>query len=488
VRNEGSNHRHDVLLGGRWSSSTSGERIDAVSAATEEVVGSVPCAGQHEVDAAVDLARRSFEDGTWRSTSLVERSAAVLALADALATRAERTAQFASIENGTPWSASLPMNGHGPSVLVRSLVEQASSLELRTTRRGLVREGTIVREPVGVVAAIVPWNGPVNLTLGKIVPALLAGCPVIIKAAPETPLTSYSLADALAEIGLPTGTVSLLVGGPEAGRALVEHDGVDKVAFTGSTATGRWIMERCATRIRRVTMELGGKSAAVLLDDVDLDTVLPQLLPRMTLLNGQACIALTRIVVPRARHDEVVDGLTDRLRALQIGDPLVPGTDIGPLVSQRQRDRVEGYIAAGRRSDASLVLGGGRPEACPKGWFVEPTLFAGVDNAAVIAQEEIFGPVWCVIPHDGDDDAIRIANDSPYGLAGAIFSGDRARGLALADRLRAGVVGVNGWSSDPGHPFGGFKQSGLGREGGIEGFDPYLETKVIVDHSEFEGS
>jgi len=351
--------------------------------------------------------------------------------------------------------------------------------ELRPGRPG-VAGGAIVRHaPAGVVAGIVPWNGPVMQILMKMAPALVSGCTLVIKPSPETPLSSYAIARAVDEADLPPGVVSIVPGGREAGSHLVSHPAVDRVSFTGSTAAGKQIAAACAPAVRRVSLELGGKSAAILLDDLDLDRAIPTVVNAGMFFNGEACSALTRVLVSRRRHDEVVDRLTHEVTGLTIGDPLDPDTFFGPLVSERQRERVEHYVATGRDEGAVVAYGGGRPAGLDVGWYVEPTIFTNVKNSMRIAQEEVFGPVLVVIPFDDVDDAVRITNESELGLAGGVFADDDRQALEVARRLRTGHVGINGLGMDWVFPFGGFKQSGLGREMGIEGLELYCELQCI---------
>ncbi len=476
-------HREHVFIGGEWSTPASDGVIDAVNASTEEHIGWVPRATVGDVDRAVRAARSAFDDGSWASWPVEARVERIRALLAALESRADIIARLVSMENGQPIVRAPMVQVYGPIAAAREMLDVVAELRLVERREGVRVPGTLYRRPVGVVGAIIPWNAPLFLTLLKIVPALTVGCTVVVKAAPETPLDAYQLADACAEAGFPPGVVSVLVGDRDAGRALVEHPGVDKIAFTGSTATGRWIMGRLAERIGRVTLELGGKSAAVVLDDVDLDAVLQTLSDRMTMLSGQICVSLSRILVPRGRHDEIAQALADTIASQKVGDPLDPDTVMGPLVSARHRERVQGYIDLGRAEGARPILGGsGRPPAgLDRGWYVEPTLYADVGNHFRIAQEEIFGPVWCVIPYDDDDQAVRLANDSIYGLAGAVFTSDLERGRRLAAGIMAGTVGINGWTNDPRFPVGGFKQSGLGREQDLDGYAGYLETQVVLE-------
>jgi aldehyde dehydrogenase (NAD+) len=335
------------------------------------------------------------------------------------------------------------------------------------------------REPVGVVAAIVPWNYPQALAAFKLAPALAAGCTVVLKAAPETALDALVFAEAARECGMPPGVLNVVPGGVEAGKHLVSHPGVDKVSFTGSTVAGRIIAEVCGRLLRPVTLELGGKSAAIILDDADLDATLRGLRSVSFVNNGQTCYLGSRILAPRSRYAEVIDALVTLVDGFTVGDPLDGATDIGPVVTARQRDRVLGYIEAGNDSGARLVAGGGIPKDQPRGWFVSPTVFADVDNSDRIAQEEIFGPVLAVIAYDDDADAIALANDSQFGLAGTVWSTDTDRATDVARAVKTGTIGVNGYQLDMGAPFGGVKASGLGRELGPEGLEEFFDLKSI---------
>jgi betaine-aldehyde dehydrogenase len=338
------------------------------------------------------------------------------------------------------------------------------------------------RAPVGVVAAVVPWNVPLFVSVLKLGPALAAGCTTVLKLAPETPLDGYMLAEAIEEAQLPPGVINVLCAGRENSEYLVRHPSIDKVSFTGSTVTGGKIGAICGEQIKRCTLELGGKSAAILLEDVAVDgAMLMQLLGAALMNNGQACGAQTRILAPRTRYQEIVDALAGAVGGMKLGDALDPATNIGPVVSARQRDRIKGYLDAGKAAGAKAVVGGGLPKSLPKGWFIEPTVFANVDNKMKIAQEEIFGPVLAVIPYGSEEEAVSIANDSQYGLCGSVWTPDIERGAKVAARVRTGCVAVNsGMIVDLKSPFGGFKKSGLGRELGPEGLAAYTEYQSII--------
>jgi acyl-CoA reductase-like NAD-dependent aldehyde dehydrogenase len=387
-----------------------------------------------------------------------------------------------SSQNGMPITIARMLETGYPSAVLRYYAGLARATELTETRAGLLGGAVEVRKiPVGVVAAVVPWNYPQVLSTFKIAPAMAAGCTVVLKPSPEAVLDSFVVAEAAEAAGVPAGVLNIVPGGREAGAHLVSHPGVDKVAFTGSTPAGRAIAEVCGRLLRPVTLELGGKSAGIVLDDAVLDpaSIGEELVRASFTNNGQTCFLSTRILAPRSRYTEVVDLLTDLARTLPVGDALDESTLIGPMVSPQQRDRVEGYIAKGRAEGARLTTGGGRPAGLDRGYFVEPTIFADVDNRSVIAQEEIFGPVLTVIGYDDVDDAVRIANDSDFGLGGTVWTADPERGAAVARRVNTGTIGVNRYLPDPVGPFGGVKGSGLGRELGPEGLQAYLHTQSL---------
>ncbi|KAF0960749.1 aldehyde dehydrogenase [Rhodococcus sp. T7] len=471
--------RDALFIGGRWVAPQEGAAADVVEAATEKVLGRSALASAADIDAAVAAARDALR-GPWGKLDNRARADLLDVFASALKKRGRDTATLVTRENGMPISLSAGVNGFGPAAMIRyyaALVRDAASEDVRPSAFG--GRTVIRREPVGVVAAITPWNYPQPLAAMKIAPALAAGCTVVLKAAPETALDAFAFADAAEEAGLPPGVLNIVPAGREASAYLVQHPGVDKVAFTGSTAAGRAIGEVCGRLLRPVTLELGGKSAAIVAADADLSVFAANLAEVSLVNNGQTCHASTRILAPRARYDEVVEAVTETVRGLVVGDPLDKSTAIGPLVSAAQRERVLGYIEDGRSAGYRITTGGGVPDSQPLGWFVEPTVFVDVDNSARIAQEEIFGPVLTITPYTDEDEAVAIANDSEYGLGGTVWTADEEHGFALASRIHSGTVGVNHYALDLDAPFGGVKSSGLGRELGPEGLNPYFATKSV---------
>ncbi|WP_157108340.1 aldehyde dehydrogenase [Aldersonia kunmingensis] len=470
--------RRTLFIDGEWAAPTSDSTYDVIEAATEKVLGTSALAENADVDAAVAAARRALT--SWRGLGAAERADHLDRLAAALKARAKQTAVLTSRENGMPVALSVGVNGYAPAMMLKYYADLVRQQQTDDVRPSALGGRTVVRrEPVGVVAAITPWNYPQSLAAMKIAPALAAGCTVVLKPAPETALDAFVFADAAIEAGLPPGVLNVVPAGREVSAYLVEHPGIDKVAFTGSTPAGRAIGAACGRLLRPATLELGGKSAAIVAADADLDVFAANLLEVSLVNNGQTCHASTRILAPRSRYSEVVAAVTETVRALQIGDPLDKATQIGPLVSAAQRDRVLGYIASGRSEGYRVTAGGGTPADRSVGWFVAPTVFEGVDNAARIAQEEIFGPVLTITPYGDEDEAIAIANDSEYGLGGTVWTTDEERGLAIADRIHSGTVGVNHYLLDFAAPFGGVKASGLGRELGPEGLAPYYNAKSV---------
>ncbi|HWP66757.1 MAG TPA: aldehyde dehydrogenase [Candidatus Limnocylindria bacterium] len=468
-----------LFIGGDWVAPATGATIDVVSPATEEVIARVPEAREADVDRAVAAARRAFDAGPWPRTPAAERADVMAALNAKLKERSDELATTITNEMGSPLLFSQLGQVMAATLVLDYYTNLARTYAFEEVRPGMLGPALVRREPVGVVAAIVPWNVPLFVTMLKLAPAMAAGATVVLKPAPETPLDAFILAEAAVAAGVPAGVLNVVPTGREVGEHLVRHPGVDKVAFTGSTAAGRRIAAICGEQLKRLTLELGGKSAAIILDDADLATTIPGLLPGCIMNNGQACVAQTRILVSRRRYDEVTAALVDAVRALPVGDPLDMNTMVGPLVAARQRDRVEGYIKIGREEGARIACGGGRPKSQRRGWYVEPTVFVDVDNRMRIAQEEIFGPVLSVIPYDDERDAVRIANDSEYGLCGSVWTTDVAHGVDVARQVRTGTYNVNGFTMEFSAPFGGFKASGIGRELGPEGLAAYLEPKTI---------
>jgi aldehyde dehydrogenase (NAD+) len=474
------NHADRFFVDGRWIDPSTSKKIDVINSGTEELFVSVAEAQEDDVNRAVAAARQAFDRGPWPRLTHAERAQYLRALADALEERADDTALTWTVESGFLHSHA-KMAGKYLGATYRwyaDLADTYSFVEQRQTNAAEV--GLLVREPVGVVAAIIPWNGPPSTIAYKIAPALLAGCTVIVKPAPEAPSAAYILAEACEKIGLPPGVVNFITAEREVSELLARHPGVDKVTFTGSTAAGKRIAVACGERIARCTLELGGKSAAVILDDYDVATAAQTIARLAPVMAGQVCSSLTRIVVTKDRHDALVDALSSAFGATRVGDPFDAETQMGPLAMKRQRDRIEGYIAKGKAEGATLATGGGRPKHMNRGYYIEPTVFGNVDNHSTIAREEIFGPVLSVIPADSEAHAIEIANDTIYGLNASVFTNDIDRAYAAARELRTGNVGHNALRWDQNIVFGGFKQSGIGREGGTEGLLPFLEAKLVL--------
>ncbi|MET9215670.1 MULTISPECIES: aldehyde dehydrogenase [unclassified Nocardia] len=466
-----------LFIGGAWVAPATDRTFEVVSPATEEVLARVADGAEADIDAAVAAARAAFDRGAWPRLELAQRIAVLTRVSEGLAARQDEVARLISAEMGCPITLSTRMQSMGTRMLLDAFLELAPRYQWSDVRRSVTGNALVTREPVGVVAAIVPWNAPLQIAIIKLAPALLAGCTVVLKPSPETALSAYLLAEIFEQAGLPAGVLNVVVAGREVSEHLVRHPGIDKVSFTGSTAAGRRIAAICGEDLRRVTLELGGKSAAVLLDDADLDAAVPVIRALSLRNSGQVCSNKTRIVVARSLRDDLYDRLRDMIGSMPVGDPFDPATEVGPLVSRAQRDRVEGYIAAARDAGTQVLAGGGRPEGLDRGWFVQPTIFADVDPNARIAQEEVFGPVLTVHTFDTEAEAIEIANNSNYGLNGSVFAADPARALAVARHIRTGTVELNGTPAGFFAPIGGFKNSGIGREAGIEGFDAYVELK-----------
>lgn len=477
-----SNHIEGHFIAGTWRAPAAGatDRFEVIGAATEQLLATAPAAGPDDVNAAVHSAREAFDDPAgWANWVPAQRNEALNRFADGLRERSQDLVHAVSSQNGMPVSIGASSEGVVGPTLLGYYGHVAAASPTEEVRGRLGGGTTIVRKsPVGVVAMIVPWNFPVSLAFFKLAPALAAGCTVVWKPSPETVLDAIVVAEEIERAGIPDGVVNIVFGGRDTGQTLVEHPGVDKVAFTGSTAAGQAIAETCGRLLRPVSLELGGKSAAVILDDANLADRVSDLFQATLLNNGQTCYLGTRILAPRSRYSEIVDLFAGLAAGLRIGDPLDPETQIGPLATRTQRERVEGYIADARATGSRLVAGGGRPDI-DRGWFVEPTVFADVDPATRVAREEVFGPVLAITPYDGDDEAVALANDSRFGLAGSVWSQDDARALAVARRIHTGALGINGFRLDVGAPFGGRKDSGLGYELGPEGLAAYQDLSSI---------
>ncbi len=466
-----------LFIGGEWVAPASTSVIEVHNPATEELIGTVLEGNEADMDRAIDAARNAFDHGPWPTMPAADRADAMQRLLDLFNAKANDLAEIVTAENGSPILFSHFGQVGATGMVLEYFVNLTRTFAFEEVRPGFMGPALVRREPVGVCAGIIPWNVPLFITMLKMGPALASGSTIVVKPAPETPISSFVLAELIAEAGFPPGVVNIVPAGREAGEHLVTAPGVDKVSFTGSTAAGRRIGALCGERLRRCTLELGGKSAAIILDDANLEEVVPALLPNAIMNNGQACVAQTRILASRARYAEIADAFTEATAALVTGDPTSFDTAVGPLVAERQRDRVEGYIAKGLAEGARITTGGGRPDG--PGWFVQPTLFVDVDNNMTIAQEEIFGPVISLIAYDDVADALRIANDSDYGLSGSVYSADVEAGIDVARGVRTGTYTVNGFGMEWSAPFGGFKNSGVGRELGPEGLSAYLEAKTI---------
>jgi betaine-aldehyde dehydrogenase len=469
--------RDRLPIGGEWVEPADGRLVDVINPSTEEPIGRAALGGPADIDRAVRAARAAFDAGPWADSTAQERAAIMTRAGALIAARADEFARLITLEVGSP-QAIATVQPPVCQVFLDWHAAQAATFPWEEEREGVVGPLLVRRQPAGVVGAIVPWNFPLGLSFPKLAPALLTGCTVVLKPPEETPLFGFLLAEVFEEAGLPPGVLNVVAADRQASEALVVHPLVDKISFTGSTRAGRRIASLCGEQIKRCSLELGGKSAAIVLPGADLDTVIPALAPSTMTNNGQTCMNQTRVLAHSEHYADVVDALREAIGAFRIGDPADPGVDVGPLISDVQRERVEGYIAKGRDQGARLVLGGGRPDH-DRGYFVEPTIFADVDNAMAIAQEEVFGPVVAVIPYDDEDHAVAIANDSDYGLSGSVWGPDAEHAKDVARRIRSGNVAINQHTLDLGGPFGGFKRSGIGREYGLEGIDEYVEVQSI---------
>ena len=469
-------HYRELYIHGGWQPQAGSGSIDVLSASTEEVIGSIPEGTPADVEAAARAARAAFDDG-WSQTTVAERADWLRKLSGALKERSEAIAKTIAQEVGSPITMATNVQAGLPVMVTASYAQLITEIKLEQE----IGNSLVVREPYGVVGAITPWNYPLHQIMAKVAPALAAGCTVVLKPSEVAPLNAFLLADACQSINLPAGVLNIVTGcGPVVGEAIAAHPLVDMISFTGSVRAGKRVGALAGEGIRKVTLELGGKSAFVVLDDAPFDKAIPAGARNAMLNSGQTCSAWTRMVVPRSRYQEALDLAAQAIGSLKVGDPMDTGTRLGPLISETQRQRVEGYIAKGKQEGARVVLGGGRPAGFSKGYYVEPTIFADVQSKMTIAQEEIFGPVLSVLPYDTEEEAIRIANDTIYGLAGGVWSGDTDRAMRVARRIRTGQVDVNGGKYNPLAPFGGYKHSGIGRELGMYGLEEYFQIKSIA--------
>ena len=467
--------RDKLYIGGDWVEPSGAERIEVVNPATEEVIGHVPSGTTEDVDRAVAAARAAFE--SWSQTSREERAGYLGAIASGMQERAQEIVTTIASELGMPLALSQAIQLGLPLNAFAQMPQWMEGVEWEQT----IGNSLIVREPVGVVGAITPWNYPLHQIAGKLAPALAAGCTVVLKPASQTPLCTFILAEIMDAAGLPAGVFNLVTGpGRAIGERLASHPDVDMVSFTGSTAVGRRIAELAAQTVKPTAMELGGKSPNVVLDDADLERAIPDAVAKCFLNSGQTCSALTRLIVPREKLEQVEQIAKAAAESFTPGDPFERSTRLGPLVSEEQQQTVKEYIRKGIDEGAKLVTGGLEPpEGLEHGYFVRPTVFSEVRNDMTIAQEEIFGPVLSIIPYDDEDEAVRIANDSMYGLAGGVWSGDEERAKRVARQIRTGQVEINGGAFNPAAPFGGYKQSGYGRENGPLSIEDFLQVKAM---------
>jgi acyl-CoA reductase-like NAD-dependent aldehyde dehydrogenase len=467
--------RDKLYIGGAWIPSTGSDTIEVVNSATEEIIGTIPAGTPQDVDRAVRAAAEAFP--VWSATSVDERAKVLARVQESLTARTPEIATLISQEVGMPFTLSNLIQVGLPVMSFATASQMATEFPFEEE----MGNSLIVREPVGVVGCITPWNYPLHQIAAKVAPALAAGCTVVLKPSEVAPLNSFILAEIFDEIGLPPGVFNLVTGvGPIVGEAIASHPLVDMVSFTGSTRAGKRVMELASQGVKKVALELGGKSANVLIEDADFESAVPAGVAACYINSGQTCSALTRMLVPRSRLAEAERLAVETAETYKPGDPFDAETRLGPLVSATQHERVRGYINKGVDEGAKLLTGGAEaPEGLEQGYFVRPTVFSDVRRDMTIAQEEIFGPVLSIIPYDTEEEAIAIANDTVYGLAGGVWAGDKAHAEQVARRLRTGQVEVNGGGFNPLAPFGGYKQSGIGRELGRYGLEEYLEVKAL---------
>jgi acyl-CoA reductase-like NAD-dependent aldehyde dehydrogenase len=489
------------FIDGAWRAAQSNDRFEIISPRSEQVIGHVPAASKADIDAAVGAARRAFDEGEWPRLTPAARADYLTRMADAVAKRQDELAELITEELGCTLFLSQVYQVVSPVMSLNYNAEIGRSLETAEVRISdlgplaasseggsiipMAGASLVLQEPVGVVAAFPAYNFAFPAVPQKVAPALIAGCTAVVKVTEPNPLATFIYGEICEEVGLPPGVINIVAArGPES-EYLVRHPGVDMVSFTGSVQTGARIAAACGELIRPCVLELGGKSAAIVLEDARIEDVLPVLVGASAGTNsGQSCVALTRLLVPASRYDEYAEALVEGYRSLKIGDPMEADTVLGPLVTERQRDHVEEYVELARKEGATIATGGRRPAGLDRGWYFEPTLITDADNSMQVSREEIFGPVASLIPHNGEEDAVRIANDSELGLSGAVFTADDSHGFEIARRVRAGTFSVNTFAADLGSHFGGFKKSGIGREHGPTAYKEFLHTKTIsVDPS-----
>ena len=465
-------------IDGCWRAPDTSEQITLRSPVTEEVTAQVPAGSPTDMSVAVRSARSAFDHGEWPRLSVAQRAAYLTRIAHEVRRRQGIFERLWTGQVGAPvwFTEAFTALAAAYFDYYAQLASTFAFEEERPVRGG---QAKVIREPVGVCALIIPWNAPLILLCQKLAPALLAGCTVVVKPSPETPLDAMLVAECVESAGLPRGVVNVVAAGRDTGDWLVRQPDIDKVSFTGSTAAGKHIAAVCAERVARVSLELGGKSASILCDDADLGAWLQTVAPFTMPFCGQVCFSQTRVLVSRHRHDEVVDAYASAVRGMRVGDPWDESTQIGPLSMERQLHRVRRYIETGKREGARLVAGGGEVPGCSRGYFVAPTVFDAVTPEMTLAREEVFGPVVSILTYDNEEQAVQIANQSDYGLSGTVFAADVARAEGLARRIRTGNISVNSLQVDPSVPFGGYKQSGIGREGGREGLEAFLEVKTL---------
>jgi acyl-CoA reductase-like NAD-dependent aldehyde dehydrogenase len=477
-------HPDEHFIGGAWRPSSTDARVTVINPSDETVLTELPDVVPADVDNAIAAARRAFDEGPWPRLAITERIAVLRRFTDALLRRAEQIGLAWGAECGPTAAFRDAINGIVAPTVYDNMYAMAESVPMREERTGFAGPVTVLREPYGVAVAILTYNGPLAYIGMKALPALLCGNVVVVKLPLETRLVAQYVADSAAEADLPPGVLTVLAAGADTSRYLVAHPAVDTVSFTGGTTVGAQILHSTADRIVKTTLELGGKSAGIVADDMELPELIPALLPGLLPFQGQVCVALTRLLVPRHRHDEIVAALANVFAGIRIGNALDPTTDFGPVAVSRTRDRCEQFVADAVKAGATVAYGGKRPAGLDRGWYFEPTLITDVDNSMAIAQEEVFGPVFTVMPYDDIEDAVRIANDCKYGLTAAMFTHDTHLARSVGERLAVGSFTVNSTGGVLGQPFGGYKLSGIGREMGLEGLLEWTQTKVLKINAE----